>query len=147
MFKPLALLAPALIPSWNFFDVIAPSPRLEYALGASAGGKPGPWLAFRPLPRRVSPLAMLGRLVWNPRWNETLFLVSCAERMIQQPTAHSEDEIFRRLAADLARQPDAGALKPWLSFRLVFLSREGDDLVETELFRAKPRRLADIVAR
>lgn len=147
MFKPLALLAPALIPSWNFFDVIAPSPRLEYALCASAGGKPGPWQIFRPLPRRVSPLTMLGRLLWNPRWNETLFLVSCAERLVQNPTAHSEDEIFRRLAADLARQPDAGASKPWLSFRLVFLSREGDDLVETELFRAQPRRLADIVAR
>ena len=144
MFKPLALLAPALIPSWNFFDVIAPSPRLEYALGASAAQAAGPWRAFRPLPPRVSPLEMLRRLVWNPRWNETLFLVSCAERLINHPTAHSEDEIFRRLAADLARGPDPEAGKPWLSFRLVFLSREGEALVETELFRAAPRLRSDL---
>lgn len=28
---PFKLLLPALIPSWNFFDVIAPAPRVEYA--------------------------------------------------------------------------------------------------------------------
>ena len=145
--NPLSLLAPALIPSWNFFDVIAPSPRLEYALGASASGTSGPWQAFRPLPQRLSPLTLLGRLVWNPRWNETLFLVSCAERLIQQPTAHSEDEIFRRMAADLARRTDTEPSASWLSFRLVFLTREGDTVTPTELFRAKPRRLTDIIAR
>ncbi len=67
---------------------------------------------------------MLRRLIWNPRWNESLFLVSCAERLADQPTAHSENEIFARIAADLARAPDAAALPAWLSFRLLFLSRE-----------------------
>ena len=32
MRNPFKLLLPALIPSWSFFDVIAPSPRIEYAL-------------------------------------------------------------------------------------------------------------------
>ena len=36
MQNALRLLLPALIPSWRFFDVIAPSPRIEYALGATS---------------------------------------------------------------------------------------------------------------
>lgn len=141
MLKAFTLLLPALIPSWRFFDVIAPSPRIEYALLASAGDTAADWREFRPRPARMSLAAMLGRLAWNPRWNETLFLVSCAERLVDQPTAHSEDEIFRRIDADV------DAPEPWLGFRLVFLERQGEVIVREELFRAAPRRRADIAAR
>ncbi|MET3667317.1 hypothetical protein [Caulobacter sp. 1776] len=142
--NPLQLLAPALIPSWNFFDVIAPSPRIEYALLRSVGDASGDWREFRPRPPRVSPIAMLTRLVWNPRWNETLFLASCAERLTETPTPHSEDEIFRRIAADLAAEPRDDE-RPWLCFRLVFVSREDDALVSEVLFQPAPRRLVEIV--
>jgi hypothetical protein len=63
---------------------------------------------------------MLLRMVWNPRWNESLYLVSCAERLMANPTAHSEREIIARIKAETA---DASA--PWLQFRLVFVSRQG----------------------
>lgn len=141
MRNPLALLLPALIPSWNFFDVIAPSPRIEYALLAAPDAAPD-WREFRPRPQRVSVPAMLGRLVWNPRWNETLFLVSCAERLIDEPTAHSEDEIFRRIAAELAAGPG-----DWLAFRLVLVHREGDEIVREVAYFAEPRRRADLSPR
>jgi hypothetical protein len=147
LLKPLRLLLPALIPSWRFFDVIAPSPRIEYALLASPTDAAGDWREFRPRPGRLSLAAMLLRLFWNPRWNETLFLVSCAERLVEQPTAHSEDEIFRRIAADFARRSDGAALQPWLCFRLVFLSRERDAIRREVLFRSAPRRCADIATR
>lgn len=145
--KPLTLLLPALIPSWNFFDVIAPSPRIEYALtGSSAVPKAG-WTEFRPRPRTVSARTLLARLIWNPRWNETLFLVSCAERLINAPTDHSQDEIFTRLAADLRSGPGGAAAGDWLSFRLVFVSRENQTIQREVLFQSAPRRLADIAAR
>jgi len=83
---------------------------------------------------------MLAQLLWNPRWNETLFLVSCAERLVDQPTAHSENEIFARIAADLARGPEAAALPAWLTFRLTFLSREGETIAGEVLFQSQPRR-------
>ena len=143
MQNPLKLLLPALIPSWNFFDVIAPSPRVEYARLRSIGDAAGDWRAFRPKPDRVSPITMARRLLWNPRWNETLFLVSCAERLTDAPTAHSEDEIFKRIAADLKQEPDDPE-RPWLCFRLTFVSREGEALVEEVLFQPAPRRLAEI---
>lgn len=146
MRSPLKLLLPALIPSWNFFDVIAPAPRVEYARLRSIGDAQGEWREFRPRPQSLSPLAMLMRLVWNPRWNETLFLASCAERLTDEATDHSEAEIFKRIAADLVREPQDPE-RPWLCFRLVFVSRVGEALVDEVLYQPAPRRLAEIVAR
>lgn len=147
MLRPLALLLPALIPSWRFFDVIAPSPRIEFATLASPDSA-AVWQAFRPRPARVALSTMLVRLFWNPRWNESLFLVSCAERLVDQPTQHSQDEIFQRIASDLRDRlegdPEAA---PWLTFRLVFLQRQGVQIVGEERFRAAPRRWADIAVR
>lgn len=143
--NPLQLLLPALIPSWNFFDVIAPSPRVEYALTTLAGAAPETWREFRPRPGRVSLATMAGRLLWNPRWNESLFLVSCAERLIDNPTAHSQDEIFKRIAADLARGPERA--EGWLTFRLVFVTREDEAITREVLFEASPRALAEIDVR
>jgi hypothetical protein len=142
--NPLRLLLPALIPSWNFFDVIAPSPRVEYALTTAREEAPSGWREFRPRPAHVSVATMLGRLAWNPRLNQTLFVVACAERLIENPTDHSQDEIFRRIAADLSPTPQT---KPWLSFRLVFLNRQGEAIDSEVLYQSAPRRLQDIDAR
>lgn len=139
MLRPLALLLPALIPSWRFFDVIAPSPRIEYALLPAADAS-ADWREFRPRPQRVSVATMASRLAWNPRWNETLFLVSCAERLVDAPGAHSENEIFRRVAAGLG----PGVHEPWLALRLLFVARDGEALVREVLFEASPRRLSDL---
>lgn len=138
--RSLSLLLPALVPSWRFFDTIGPSPRIEYALLSSPDATPEGWQEFRPRPQRISLPSMLARLVWNPRWNETLFLVSCAERLADHPTAHSEDEIYRRIAIELARDFNAAPQSPWLCFRLVFLARAPDGLVREERFRAQPRQ-------
>ncbi|MEZ5649677.1 MAG: hypothetical protein R3E87_03930 [Burkholderiaceae bacterium] len=143
MFEPLRLLLPALIPSWNFFDWVAPSPRIEVALLRSPDDADPAWREFRPRPRHLSPGAMLGRLFWNPRWNETLFLISCAERLAEYPTAHSANEIFRRIAHDL---PATRELR-YLRFRLVFVSRSGDVLERAIRFESDVRAREDALAR
>lgn len=142
MLQPLRLLLPALIPSWNFFDVIAASPRVEYVLLPTETDQPLDWREFRPRPARVSLATMVKRLVWNPRWNESLLLVSCAERLIDQPTEHGESEILSRIAAELAGDPDPS---PWLAFRLTFLRREGETLIREVLFQSSPRRREALV--
>ncbi len=151
LLAPLKLLLPALIPSWNFFDVIAPAPRVEYALLASPGDTSGVWRAFRPRPEHVSLATMVKRLFWNPRWNQTLFVMSCAERLAEDRNpAHSEAELFKRIAADLVAD---GALepqdptRPWLCFRLVFVGREGEALTEEVMVQPAPRLLKDIAIR
>ena len=142
MLNSLRLLLPALIPSWNFFDVIAPSPRVEYALTSAKGEAPHDWREYRLRPERVSVGTMLARLLWNPRWNQSLFVVACAERLVEDASDHSQDEIFKRIAADLP-----GEAAPWLSFRLVFLSRRGEAIEREVLFQSAPRRLEDIGVR
>lgn len=122
------LLLPALIPSWRFFDFVAPSPRIEFALLTSAQETAADWREFRPRPARLSVLDMLRRMLWNPRWNESLFLVSCAERLMENPTRHSADEILSRIRADLARGGRAAGAPAFLRFRLVFVSRRGEEL-------------------
>ena len=142
--SPISLLLPAIIPAWNFFDVIAPSPRIEIAMARSSGEPPEDWREFRPRPERISLLAMARRLIWNPVWNESLFLVSCAERLVQAPTLHSQEEIFRRIAADLRSGAADHHDDSWLVFRLAFVRREEDGLTREILFQSSPRRLSDI---
>ena len=128
MLHTLKLLLPALIPSWRFFDTIAPSPRIEFALLKTAQEESGNWQEFRPRPARLPISGMLKRLFWNPGWNESLFLVSCAERLMASPTEHSSQEILNRIKAELESKSIDVRATPYLQFRLVFLSREGSQL-------------------
>ena len=140
MIQALKLLLPALIPSWNFFDVIADSPRIEYTLLTAPDEAAGAWLEFRPRPERLSIRTMMRQLFWNARWNETLFVVSCAERVLAEPTAHSQDEIFRRIAADLEDVPAT----TWLRFRIALLSEREATIVREIAFISDARRVATL---
>ena len=114
----LRLYLPALIPSWRFFEEIGPSARIELRIDG------GPWREYRSLPKRISPLQALRRMVWNPEWTEHLFLVSCAERLMTHPTDHSVTELETRLTK-ISQAPKGARLQ----FRLKFLSREGGKVV------------------
>jgi hypothetical protein len=130
-FNALKLLLPALFPSWRFFDVIGPSPRIEIALLRDPDEEQGHWREVRPRRDRLDAAGYLKSFFWNPRWNETLFLVTCAERLIQHPSDLSTNEIRDRIRADLHRADlhrDAAAGGwPYFRFRVAFMSRlEGD---------------------
>ncbi|MAP96497.1 MAG: hypothetical protein CMK07_16250 [Ponticaulis sp.] len=131
MLRTLQLILPALIPSWNFFDVIAPSPRIEYTTCNGPDDTRLDWQPFRPRPEQITLTTMLRRLVWNPRWNESLFLVSCAERLSQDITPdHSAREITTRLRRDLALTTTASHFR----FRLVFIHREGTEITSEVIY-------------
>lgn len=131
MLHTVKLLLPALIPSWRFFDTIAPSPRIEYVLLKSPEDYVGEhWQAFWPRPKRVSIGRMMVRMIWNPHWNETLFVVSLSERLIENPTEHSRKEISRRIR-DMCRDLEGVEATPYFQFRLVLLSRDGGQLRES----------------
>jgi len=112
----LHLILPALIPSWRFFKSVQPSPRIEWAV-LDGDLAPGPWLALNARPDALSPLTFLKRLFWNPAWNDALFMVSCAERLIAQPTDHSVAEIQARVRT-VAKDPNQT-----LQFRVLFVDR------------------------
>lgn len=150
-FQSLQLLLPALIPSWNFFDIITPSPRIQYSLLNSEKEVGSEWCEFRSHPTSVSFTQMLGRLFWNPRWNESLFLVSCAERIMQNDAQnqqnqilHSESEILKRIERELKQHAPQAVIKSatHLQFRLVFVQRQGSHLQEEITFTSRIQPLS-----
>ncbi len=137
MFTTLSYVLPVLFPSWRFFKTIEPSPRVEWAVVETRATDPFVWRVFRPPPDHLSLGQLLWRLVWNPQGNADLFVVSCAERIQDAPTAHSIAVIRRRVRQDAADVGcvDAGAV---LQFRLVFVRRDGAGLVRDIVFQSDP---------
>ena len=130
MLRSVQLLLPALIPSWEFFKAVAPSPRIEYWVAED-----GPfWREFQPRPAQLSPLVILRRMIWNPRWNDHLFLVSCAERLVTRPTEHSVDVIKSRLIKALAPNSSGRTVQ----FRLVFVSEAAGQKVRDIEYESAP---------
>lgn len=138
----LRLLLPALIPSWRFFDIIAPSPRIEFALLDREDDPEPKWRAFRPHPAHVPVTAAIGRLFWNSRWNETLFLVTCAERLLEQPSSFRENEILRRVAHAFERGEIASGANPqFVRVRILVLKRENSQIRGRVMFTSRALRL------
>lgn len=141
MFQELKLLLPALIPSWRFFDVIAPSPRIEFTLLKSAQDSSENWQEFRPRPTNLKIAVILKRIFWNPHWNESLFLVSCAERLMQNPTQHSQREISNRINNWLQHLAIDITVTPYFQFRLVFLTKDKTQIQRHITYISKPQQI------
>lgn len=137
MIKTLSLILPVLIPSWRFFKTIEPSPRVEWMLIAENGDFPKDWQPFRPKPLQVTWPEMVFRLFWNPQGNEDLFVVSCAERIAQNPTDHSIQEIQQRIQRDCASM-QVDLTRRSLRFRLVFVHIGKAGLNQDVLFVSDP---------
>jgi hypothetical protein len=150
-FTGLRLLLPAILPSWRFFDAVTASPRVDYTLLTDDDECARCWQEFRPRPAMLHPGTMLRRLLWNPQWNEDLFLVSLAERLMSTASApdtvaHSERELLLRVARHLDRNT-AGNSHLWLQIRLRFVGRASAEgsVVSDIAYLSTPRRITDVM--
>lgn len=128
-------LLPALIPSWRFFDVIGPAPRFEYRLLSAPAHPIDSWREFRPRPAHRSPLEIIGHLFWNPAWNETLFVMRCAERVLEGETGFPLAELERHLRAHLAIQ-GFSATAPLFEMRILACRRSGTQAAQDVAYRS-----------
>jgi len=137
MLHTLKLLLPALIPSWRFFDIIAPSPRIQFRLLKTSLDNENldNWEEFRPRPTKLNFLQMLKRMLWNPIWSESLYLVSCAEQLVEHQTSHSESEILKRILYTLKNHQPIKSTH--LQFRLLMIKREGENLKKEIVFHSR----------
>jgi len=158
MLRTLKLLLPALLPSWRFFDVIGPSLRIQFTLLGTEHETPYEWQEFRPRPTQLSLAKMLKRMVWNPVWNESLFLISCAENLLEQPTRHdankketinenvneNENEILTRIINELKRDTSTIPITAatHLQFRLLLVQRQGSALQQKVSFHSRIQPLS-----
>ena len=93
----IKLLLPILFPSWRFFSGVGMSPRFDLGFTVDEATLPAEWIPFRPLPERLSLWSALKHLVHNPRWNELLFMNSCAERLFEGGDVFYREEIAQHL--------------------------------------------------
>jgi hypothetical protein len=133
-------LLPALIPSWRFFDRIGPAPHLEFQLTASPDRVSAEWGAVHPRRARVPAILMLARLFWNPYGNEALYLVSCAERLIDDPSDAGADDLWQRVADIVERDNAHASVGPFLRVRIVQVMREGDRIIHHVPWTSAARR-------
>jgi hypothetical protein len=125
----LHYLLPALLPSWRFFDYIGPSPRIEICLLQHAGDAPSQWQPFRPPPPLLTLALQLRSLLWNPRGNEALYLLSSSEKLLQRQSMPAQMEIVRRIDAAVAcGEIVASSQQRFFVFRLLEIDRDGDAL-------------------
>ncbi|MBL1274556.1 MAG: hypothetical protein COB30_000550 [Ectothiorhodospiraceae bacterium] len=146
MLNTIKRLLPALLPSWRFFDFIVASPRIQFSLLKTENETSRQWQEFRPRPTQLSFAAMIKRLLWNPEWNESLFMVSCAERLLDQPTQHSEDEILKRIQHDITKNhSDTSAIHEasHLQFRILLINRKGTELLQEIAFTSRIQLMQD----
>ena len=108
---------------------VGPSPRVEYR------EKGGVWRESHPKPARLSVGQMAAWMFSNHARNTQLYAVALAERLVAAPSDHSRDELMRLVA-------EAHRADGQLQFRLVFVMREGEELISeviytSELFAAE----------
>ena len=134
MIGAFRLLLPALLPSWRFFDLIAPSPRIEFALSRYHDEPVRDWTEFRPRPDKISLRKLLVSLFWNPLWNENLYLITCSERLLEAPDPFREAQIVSRIKDDLVSAGGLETFHHFVRFRLVLVQRIGDRLEKSVAF-------------
>jgi hypothetical protein len=145
LLRPLALMLPALVPSWRFFDVIAPSPRIHFRL-MNKDSVIQDWQEFNPRPAHVSVFAMFARMPWNARWNEQLFVMSCAERILAGSNDQGKFDIAREIAMRVANNvaiqiaPNATQLQ----LQIMLAQRVGDAIQVREAFVSRAFNLREI---
>ena len=121
--RTLALLLPALIPSWRFFKTVAPSPRLEARRGDD----------WQPVPPPAMPLgvgAVLRRLVWNPEWNAHLYSVTLSERLLETGDARAAEALRDHVAGRMGWPPDE------THFRLILVYRDGGRILRDLVYQS-----------
>jgi len=143
MLHILKLLIPALVPSWNFFDVITPSPRIQFALYGLNDEITIEWQEYRHRPTHLTLFQMIGRMLWNAKWNESMFIIGCAERLMVNPTLHSENEILNRMINDFTNKTSDIDLNnaTHLQFRLLVVERQGSELHQNITYYSRIKKL------
>lgn len=96
------------------------------------------WSQVNFKPEQLTFKQTIGRLFWNPEWNEYLYLMTCAERLVETPDFHWVEEINTRLAKRI--ELPVGST---LQFRLVFVERSGEAVAPSVSYVSTPLPMAE----
>ena len=138
--KTVFLLLPAVIPSWRFFDEIAPSPRLEYAVFDDMDKETYNWRELQLNDDKISIIDLIKRLFYNSARNHSLYIMSLSERIAGEDCAHAKKEVLRIVKLKLQQlygSPEARFFR----YRLVFKLRVGSKIERHVYFMSGAKML------
>lgn len=69
---------------------------------------------------------MLRRMIWNPCWNESLYVMACAERLIKLQDEDTQKQSAEQIAQRIRRHFPNDTKTASFKFRLVFMRREDE---------------------
>ncbi|MEN0038998.1 MAG: hypothetical protein AAGC78_18105 [Cellvibrio sp.] len=131
----LRLILPVLFPSWRFFSSIGPSPRIEVGFASTAQLEPADWFPVFPLPEKISFTSGIVQLLHNPKWNDRLYINTCAEHLFESHSEFHEQQIAQRLLHLIsAREIPVPINAQTLFFRVRALVAENGQLTEDITF-------------
>ena len=82
------------------------------------------------------------RLVWNPAWNETLYVMRCAERVLEGDAGFPLVELARRLREELSVAVDVQATAVMFEMQILAASRVGHRVTYQVVYRSPALALA-----
>ena len=138
--QTLISLLSVFISPWQFFKESVPSPRIEITLSKTEE-ESYDWQEFCLRPKQLSTLDILKSIFFNARWNESLFITDCAERLILDPTEYNKQEIVNRIKFELERIGLELKMTPYLQFRLIFVTSHGTKLQGDILYVSKIEKI------
>ena len=89
--KTLTLFLSAIISSWQFFKEAAEAPVLEISFNDEN------WDVLSLRSDKRTFLGFLGGIFYNPKWNEALYIMDCAERLLTDISQRNIDELMDRV--------------------------------------------------
>jgi hypothetical protein len=81
---------------------------------------------------------MLARLLWNPHWNETLFVTRIAERLLEGDSALPPRELRHRLRLAHQRGELETSSGPRLRYRIRTVSRDAERIIDEVAYVSPP---------
>ncbi len=102
------------------------------------------WQPFRPRPARLRVAQLLLRLVWNPAWNETLYVMRCAERVLEGDADFPLLELERRMRGELCVAAEMPATAWMFEMQILAASGEGPRVIYQAVYRSPPLALAEV---
>lgn len=131
------LFLSALISSWQFFKESAPAPRIEFTLNKENNATSiDSWQEVKASPEKLTIIDFIKNIFYNPHWNEYLYIMDCAERLIIEDKEFYSNEISNFINRYLIERNCCTSATPYLKFRVIFNN--------SVLFRSEYRLITEL---
>ena len=104
-----------MISSWQFFKEVTPKLEIEFSWNDDARN----WQVLKLRAQNLSTIELIKSVFFNPQWNEALYIMDCAERLIMNPSQERINQLKERIQMQLEKQGFDLSQKTELDFKVI----------------------------